>query len=82
MNETDFTFIQILVLQGLHHLPLSDEACSHSQIRAQILVCNVQQEVSIHLELLQNKTNENISDTEKQIYLTDSDVSLTWKRSQ
>lgn len=64
MNETDFTFIQILLLQGLHYLPLSDEACSHSQVRAQILVCDVQQQVSIHLKLLQNKTVENISDTE------------------
>lgn len=54
----------MLVLQGLHHLPLSYEACSHAQVRAQILVCDVQQEVSIHLELLHSQIVQNISDTE------------------
>lgn len=33
-------------------MPLASEGCSHAQISAQILVCDVQQEVSIHLELL------------------------------
>lgn len=45
------------VLQGLHNLPLASEACSHAQIGTQILVCDVQQEVSIHLELLHSKGN-------------------------
>lgn len=40
------------MLKGFYHLPLASEACSHAQISAQILVCDVQQEVSVHLELL------------------------------
>lgn len=43
---------QAYVWKGCYHLPLTSETCSHAQIGAQILVCDVQQEVSIHLELL------------------------------
>lgn len=48
------------VLKGLSHLPLASEACSHAQISAQILVCDVQQKVSVHLELLRSKIVRNV----------------------
>lgn len=45
---------------GFHHLPLASETCSHAKISAQILFCDVKQEVSIHLELLHSKVVRNV----------------------
>lgn len=42
-----------------HHSPLPSESCRHAQISAQILVCDVQQEVSIHLQLLRSSKKKN-----------------------
>lgn len=48
---------------GFCHLPFSSEARSHAQINAQIRVSDVQQQVSVHLQLLHNKAVRIMSDT-------------------